>query len=159
MNVADIAIRQAATPADIEAVRVLYMEYAAAMGFRLCFQGFDRELAALPGICVPPAGTLLLARVGGEPAGCVAVKPLDGGAAELRRLFVRSRWRRRGLGRALAAAAIEAARRAGHAVVRLETVPDRMAEAETLYRSLGFGPAPRYAKTDPAIASYVMRLD
>lgn len=153
-----IAIGQAATPADIEVVRGLYTEYAAAIGFKPCFLGFDEELAALPGACVPPDGALLLARTTGEPVGCVAVKPLGNGVAELRRLFVRSKWRGRGLGRALAAAAIEAARRCGHTIVRLETVPGRMAEADALYRSLGFHPIPRYDKADAAIACYEMTL-
>ena len=131
-----MAIR-AATAADIASVRALFGEYQSGLGVSLCFQGFDAELAGLPGDYVPPRGGLWIAEEAEGPAGCVALRPLDSGAAELKRLFVRDAFRGRGLGRMLALRAIGFAREAGYPEVRLDTLP-RMAEAQALYAALGF---------------------
>ena len=123
--------------ADLDATRDLFLEYAESLAFNTCFGGFDEELAALPRDHVSPHGCLLLARQGGEAAGCVAVRRIDAGTCEMKRLYVQPRFRRAGLGRALGVAAIECARRLGCRRICLETLPT-MLEARALYASLGF---------------------
>lgn len=130
----DIAAVQ---PADLEAVRALFLAYAEEQGFKLCFRGFDTELAGLPGDYAEPSGCLLLARREGVAIGVVALKPLGRETAELKRLFVLPIGRGAGLGRRLAEAAIARARAKGFRAVMLETL-DSMVQARTLYAALGF---------------------
>jgi putative acetyltransferase len=138
-----VGIERARSDDNLAAVRALFREYADSLGFDLEFQDFERELAELPGDYAPTSGTLLLARVGDDVAGCVALCDLGGGISEMKRLYVRPGFRRLGVGRRLAEAVIEAAREAGYASMRLDTVP-AMGEARRLYRSLGFEPIGPY---------------
>jgi putative acetyltransferase len=122
--------------ADLDTVRRLFRAYAESMRYAVCFKSFEQELTELPGGYAPP-GALLLARRAGEALGVVAVKPLGRGRAEMRRLYVVPTARGLGLGRALAGAAIAAARAAGHRELALETL-ESMTAARALYASLGF---------------------
>jgi putative acetyltransferase len=134
----------AAAGARLEEVRALFLEYAGSLGFSLCFQGFDEELRALPGMYAPPRGRLLLAIEDDRPAGCVGLHPWDADAAEMKRLYVRPAFRGRGLGRILAEAALAEARSIGYRSIRLDTIASHMQSAIALYRDLGFREIPPY---------------
>jgi ribosomal protein S18 acetylase RimI-like enzyme len=135
--VAGLVLSQATTSADIALARALFLEYQAELGISLCFQGFDAELAALPGSYVPPQGRLLIARVGDAVAGCGALRPLPGEFGEMKRVFVRPGMRGHGAGLAICEALVAAARQAGYAKLRLDTLPS-MHAAQSLYARLGF---------------------
>jgi GNAT superfamily N-acetyltransferase len=143
MNGATIDILPAHAPEWVPIVRELFEEYAAELGVDLCFQNFAAELAGLPGDYAPPRGGVWIARVDGKDAGCVALRPLDGGAAELKRMYVRRAYRGHGLGRSLGRKAIDFARAAGYKAVCLDTLSG-MTEALGLYRSFGFQPTRAY---------------
>jgi ribosomal protein S18 acetylase RimI-like enzyme len=132
-----VALGLATSAEDIREVRELFEEYAGSLGFSLCFQGFDQELAGLPGAYAPPTGRLLLARVDGVTAGCVGLRQIGERVCEMKRLFVRPSHHGTGLGWRLATAVIDEARRAGYRVMRLDTLPS-MKAAIGLYQSLGF---------------------
>ena len=155
---ASIGIRDA-RPSDMDAVRDLLRAYARALDFQICFQGFEAELAAMPGPCAPPDGALLVVETGGRIVGTVALRPLGGDAAEMKRLYVTPEARGLGAGRALAEAAIDRARALGHARVVLDTVGATMKTAEALYRRMGFAPIPAYTETaHPEVAYYGKEL-
>ena len=129
--------------AGIQAVRRLFQEYAAFLGVDLCFQGFEQELAELPGAYAPPDGRLLLAVADDQPVGCVALRKLEDGICEMKRLYVQPGFRGLGLGRRLAEAIIQQARDIGYQRMRLDSI-DSLKEAAALYRSLGFVEIPPY---------------
>ena len=133
----NLLIREAASPGDIEQARELFLEYAAWLKVDLCFQGFEQELAGLPGKYAPPQGRLLLAGADGAPAGCIALRPIESGIGEVKRLYVRPEFRGRGIAKKLAGEIVAAARAIGYAGLRLDTL-EFMREAAALYRSLGF---------------------
>lgn len=139
---------------DVAEVRALFEEYAASVGVSLCFQGFDRELAELPGRYAPPTGGLLVAREGTRTAGCIALRKIDEGIAEMKRLFVRPAYQRTGLGRRLVEALIAEARALGYVSIKLDTLPS-MAAAIALYESLGFRDVPPYTENPIAGARFL----
>jgi epoxyqueuosine reductase len=130
-----------ATPEDLDAIRELFREYEASLPFDLSFQNFEQELAGLPGRYAPPSGRLLLARCDEAPVGCAALRQIGDGLCEMKRLFVRPAFQGKGIGKALAQAIIEEARRIGYKRMRLDTV---LEPAKSLYRALGFREIPPY---------------
>jgi len=146
---ATAAIAAATTPADIEEIRALFLEYGRSLDFNLCFQGFDEELAGLPGAYAPPRGRLLLARSDGAVIGGVGLRPLETDICEMKRLFVRPGHRALKAGRTLAESVIAEARAIGYRAMRLDTLPD-MTAAQALYNALGFRDiAPYYENPIP----------
>ena len=142
-----IELRRADTAELIEETRTIFREYARSLDVDLCFQSFDAELAGLPGEYAAPGGHLLLAFVDGKVAGCGAFRALSesdyANACEMKRLYVRPAYRRLGLGRILAEALVDEARRAGYSAMLLDTLDD-MEAARELYASLGFEEIPPY---------------
>jgi len=137
-------ITTATQPSAVEQVKTLVLEYVEGLGLDLGFQDFERELREFPGEYTPPEGRLLLATSGEEPAGCVGLRKLEPGLCEMKRLYVRPRYRGQGLGPQLARAVIAEARALGYAAMRLDTLPSMQA-AIGMYRELGFQPiAPYY---------------
>ena len=118
-------IAQAASDDEIATARTLFEEYAQSLGFSLCFQNFDQELANLPSDYAPPTGRLLLLSTGDEAGGCVAFRKIDGNSCEMKRLFLRPGFRGKGLGRVLVEAAVQEARQLGYKRMRLDTVPGK----------------------------------
>ena len=149
------------TPEQLDAARAIFREYADSLDIDLCFQGFDAELAGLPGDYAAPQGVLLLAMVDGEVAGCGAVRPLPdadyANACEMKRLYVRRAFRRFGLGRQLAQALIDHAAQAGYSVMLLDTLDD-MEAARELYASLGFEEIPPYY-FNPVPGAHYLKAD
>jgi putative acetyltransferase len=136
--------RQANSEAEIEQVRALFREYAAWIEISLCFQNFDEEVGRLPGEYAPEQGRLLLGLVDEQVAGCIALRPLDVEACEMKRLYLRPEYQGKGLGREMAEKIIEEARKIGYKRMLLDTLPGRMDKAISLYRSLGFKEIPPY---------------
>jgi putative acetyltransferase len=153
----NVTFTPATTSEDLQHVRLLFEEYAASLGFDLGFQGFAEELAGLPGDYALPSGRLLLAFVDGQPAGCVALRGLEDGICEMKRLYVRLGFRELRIGRALTEAVIAEARGIGYARMRLDTVPS-MERAQALYRSLGFREIPAY-RYNPVPGTEYLELD
>jgi putative acetyltransferase len=146
----NIVISTPRQPSDYDAIKALFVEYAESLGFSLGYQGFDDELAELPGKYAPPAGALLLARVDGAVAGTAALRQLAGEICEMKRLYVRPEYRGArtaegvSIGRALALAVVTQARALGYRRLRLDTVAGKMDAAIRLYQSMGFVEIPAY---------------
>ena len=152
-----VEIVPATTAEHVAQARELFLEYASSIGFDLGFQNFDDEVASLPGDYAPPSGAILLASVGDEPAGCVALRAFDADTCEMKRLYVRPTARGAGVGRRLAEAVIEAARSSGYTRMRLDTLPS-MREARDLYAKLGFREVEPY-RFNPIEGTAFMELE
>jgi GNAT superfamily N-acetyltransferase len=142
---------------ELAAVRALLRAYADSLPISLDFQGFEDELASLPGDYRPPHGALLVARAGGALVGCVALRRVEEDVCEMKRLFVSPAARSAGLGRRLAQAIVARARDVGYERIRLDTGP-WMEEAQTLYASLGFRDIPPYT-ADPVPGFHFLELE
>jgi ribosomal protein S18 acetylase RimI-like enzyme len=151
-------LTQVESPAQIEQARELFLEYATSLGFSLCFQNFDQELAGLPGDYAPPGGRLLLARYRDQLAGCVALHNLEPGVCEMKRLYLRPQFRGRGLGRVMAETLIAEARVTGCQKMRLDTVEPVMPNAVAMYRRLGFKEIEPY-RANPNAGALYFELD
>ena len=149
---------QAQSSEEIKQARQLFKEYAAWLEIDLCFQNFEKELADLPGHYATPNGRLLLAYDDNESAGCVALRKIDDGICEMKRLFVRDKFRGQGLGRSLIDAIISEAKDIGYKRMRLDTLPPKMNDAIALYRSFGFKEIKPYYK-NPVPGAIFMELN
>jgi putative acetyltransferase len=156
--VKDFSIAQAESASQIAQARELFLEYAQSLGFSLCFQNFDKELAGLPGDYTPPEGRLLLAEYEGQLAGCVALHKLEAGICEMKRLYLRQQFRGKRLGRLLADRIIAEARQIGYERMRLDTVEPVMKDAVVMYRKIGFCEIPPYCSNPIAGALYMELL-
>ena len=151
-------ILQAHTQEEIAQARTLFEEYAASLGISLCFQNFDQELKSLPGKYAPPDGRLLLATENDELAGCIALRKLEDGVCEMKRLFVRPAYRSQGLGRILVEKIVDEARMLGYTHMRLDTLPGLMDKAIALYRRTGFREIGPYCE-NPVEGAKFMELE
>jgi putative acetyltransferase len=156
-----VSLRPAQFPDDLQTVRDLFLDYQAGLGIDLCFQGFEAELAELPGAYAPPAGALLLACVDGEPAGCCAMRPLYNtdhlNACEMKRLFVRPAFRGFGLGRLLVERVLSDGQLAGYTTMLLDTLSD-METARALYQEMGFVEVAPYYH-NPIPGAHYLKVD
>ena len=153
-----ISIIPAETPEQIEEARALFREYESWLGLDLCFQGFEAELANLPGKYKQPDGRLFLASVDEETAGCIALRKFQEDICEMKRLYVRREFRGLGLGKILIEKLIEEARAGGYKKMRLDTLPDKMPKAVGLYTAYGFRQIPAYYHNPYGETSF-MELD
>jgi ribosomal protein S18 acetylase RimI-like enzyme len=144
-------------PSDLNGVRALFEEYAASLPVSLDFQGFDQELAGLPGAYAPPRGALLVAQSAGEVVGCVALRPLDDTTCEMKRLFIRPSQRGTGLGRRLVHEIVARGRDLGYERMRLDTGP-WMTAAQALYTEAGFREIPQYT-VNPVPGALFLELE
>jgi len=156
-------IERARTREQLEQVKALLLAYADWLdahdpkGADRCFQGLDREVEALPGSYAPPDGTLLLATQAGRAIGCIALRKLDAGVCEMKRLYVRPDFRGGGVGQRLVDALLEEAKRLGYGRMRLDTLP-YMGAAVALYRAYGFRDIPPY-NDSPVEDTLFLELD
>jgi GNAT superfamily N-acetyltransferase len=139
-----LTIIQAETDEQNSEARTLFREYEAWLAMDLCFQGFEEELAALPGKYAMPDGRLYLAYFDDDLAGCIAMRKLEDGICEMKRLFVRDGFRGERIGLQLIERIIADAREIGYEKMRLDTYPPKMGKAVKLYDSHGFVPIPPY---------------
>jgi ribosomal protein S18 acetylase RimI-like enzyme len=153
-----IELIQVQSGPHLDQIRALFLEYARSLDFSLCFQSFDRELRELPGPYELPDGRLCLCQFDGRPAGCIALKKLEPGICEMKRLYVRPDFRGHQLGLKLSEHLIHEARLAGYSRMRLDTIPATMQQAVNLYRRLGFKEIPPYYDNPLPQAAY-MELD
>ncbi len=151
-------LSQAESHSQIAQARELFLEYEKALGISLCFQGFEQELAGLPGKYTPPSGRLLLGVYEGALAGCVALHALDPEIGEMKRLYLRPAFRGKDLGQALVDAIVAEARTIGYRRLRLDTIEPLMKSAVAMYRRMRFREISPYC-VNPVAGALYMELD
>lgn len=139
-----LRIVQTAKEDQVTEAQTIFREYEAWLGMDLCFQGFEEELENLPGKYAQPDGRLLLAYSDDELAGCIALRKLEKGICEMKRLFVRDGFRGSRVGVHLIERLIAEARDMGYSKMRLDTFPPKMGNAVRLYETHGFCKIPPY---------------
>ena len=139
-----LSVVQAETPEQIDEARELFREYEVWLEMDLCFQGFEQELKDLPGKYAQPEGRLFLGYWDDALAGCIAMRKLENGICEMKRLFVRDGFRGKAIGVSLIEHLIAEAHKEGYSKMRLDTFPPKMGKAVSLYESHGFQPIPPY---------------
>lgn len=132
-----VMIIQADTKEQYEIVGGLFEEYASSLGLDLAFQNFEAELKNLPGAYSAPDGCILLVKINGDFAGCVALRRFDNDACEMKRMYVKPKFQGNGIGKLLAETIVEKAKEKGYGKMRLDTVSS-MEKAIKLYQTLGF---------------------
>ncbi len=150
-------IRQVHSAEDIPEIRRLFLAYAESLDVDLCFQGFEKELAELPGAYASPSGCLLLAEVDGSAVGCVGLRKLSGAICEMKRLYVDPKLRGARIGKTLVDAILARGRELGYQRIRLDTLPSMQA-AIAMYRSLGFREIEPYCN-NPLPGALFLELD
>ena len=154
-----VEITPATSAKHIEDARELFREYETWLGMSLCFQSFDEEVAGLPGKYAPPGGRLYVAYEADVPIGCIALREIEPGVCEMKRLYLREAARGKGVGRRLIELVIADAREIGYGRMRLDTFPPKMGKAVRLYEAYGFREIPRYYDNpDPEALFMEMKL-
>jgi ribosomal protein S18 acetylase RimI-like enzyme len=153
-----LEIIEAKTGEQIELARRLFREYETWIELALCFQNFDEEVVNLPGKYAAPEGRLFLAFADGKLAGSIALRKLEDGVCEMKRLFVKDEFRGQKIGIALIEKVIEEAQKIGYEKMRLDTFPPKMGKAVQLYESYGFREIPPYYE-NPYGDTLFMELD
>lgn len=151
-------IIQVSSNQEIETVKTLFLEYATWLGFELCFQGFDEELATLPGKYAPPNGRLYIVQDDDKIAGCIALREFKTGISEMKRLYVKPEFRGKGIGNIMVEKVIQDAIEIGYKKMLLDTIGDKMSSAIKIYKSFGFKEIPAYYK-NPEKGVVYMELD
>lgn len=161
MTAASIRFITPNSPEELNALQRIFREYANSLQIDLRFQGFEAELAELPGEYAPPRGALLMVLVDEKLAGCCALRPLDAvdyaNACEMKRLYIRPAFRGHGVGRQLVEAILDCARLAGYDHVLLDTLSE-MESARALYQELGFDEIPPYYH-NPIEGAHYLKVD
>jgi GNAT superfamily N-acetyltransferase len=152
----NIVIGSADGEEDILAVQGLWREYWGSFGLPLDFQGFGEELKGLPGVYGAEGGALLLAKHGNEPAGTIALRRQDARAGEVKRLYLRPKYRGQGLGRRLLEAVMKRAIAVKYEFLYADTLPAMM-EALSLYEKAGFERVEPYSIHPTPGAIYLKR--
>jgi putative acetyltransferase len=152
-----VDIHRAESETDYLSAQRLIQEYTDSLGFDLCFQDFEYELAHLSTEYGPPDGCLFLAFLEGNLAGCVGLRKFDSSTCEMKRLYIKPPNRGMGLGKHLSEAVIQDARILGYQKIRLDTLAS-MITAREIYKKLGFVEIPAY-RFNPIAGAIYMELD